>query len=137
MDSHLLVILLALLLGFSFGDRTVSSYNTQENPSHPKFELKIFTSELFKLDIKDSYGISEQCSYDFNLYKEAILNHTTDTNDGILRTLIDNVWAYKSKSIEINVLFYQTSFLNFNINRLYHLSNIKFDVFISSVGRYW
>jgi hypothetical protein len=102
MASEMLLMLLVLFWGFSFGDRIVSPYSTQENTSHSKFRLKIFTTELLKLDINESNGISDQCRYDFNLYKEAILNHTIGTKDRTNRTFIDNCWAYKSKFIEVN-----------------------------------
>ena len=96
MGSKILWLLLALFLGFFFGDRNVSAYSSQENISSSKIGFKIFTTELFKFNINDSKGISEQCRYDFNLYKDAILNHTSVTNDDTSRTFIDNSWAYKS-----------------------------------------
>ena len=96
MDSKMLLMLLALFLGCFFGDRNVSAYSSQEDISSSKLGFKIFTTELFKLDINDSKGISEQCRYDFKLYKDAILSHTSVTNDDTSRTFIDNTWAYKS-----------------------------------------
>lgn len=64
--------------------------------------LKMLPSAMFKLTADDLGAITEQCKYDFFLYKEAILNPSIKPNPETDQTLFDNFWAYKSKLILID-----------------------------------
>ena len=61
--------------------------------------LKMLPSAMFKLTADDLGAITEQCKFDFFLYKEAILHPSIKPNPETNQTLFDNFWAYKSKLI--------------------------------------
>ena len=101
------MVLIIVSFMFYFGYVTASSNVIQESNNHQPLELKIFTSSLLELDLDFSFEISEQCRHDFNLYKVAILKPHVRNNE-TNQTFIDNLWAYKSRFVNIISNFIQS-----------------------------
>ena len=97
---RIMIFILGLLLSVFVSElEAFEKVPTKDSGVNVLSGLKMLPSAMFKLTADDLGAITEQCKYDFFLYKEAILHPSIKPNPETNQTLFDNFWAYKSKLI--------------------------------------
>ena len=97
---RIMIFILGLLLSVFVSElEAFETAPTKDSGVNVLSGLKMLPSAMFKLTADDLGAITEQCKYDFFLYKEAILHPSIKPNPETNQTLFDNFWAYKSKLI--------------------------------------
>ena len=97
---RIMIFILGLLLSVFVSElEAFEKVPTKDSGVNVLSGLKMLPSAMFKLTADDLGAITEQCKFDFFLYKEAILHPSIKPNPETNQTLFDNFWAYKSKLI--------------------------------------